>query len=205
MARGRFITLEGGEGTGKTTQARRLAEALAADGTPVLLTREPGGSPGADTLRALLLGGSVSWAPLAETLLHFAARADHIARTIRPALEAGAWVICDRYYDSTMVYQGDGLGADKAAIATLSSLMDLVPDLTLMLDVPIAVTEARLKARGGEADRYESLGADFFVRIRAGFQALAAAHPARFAVHDATGTPDEITAALLATVRARLA
>src|SRR5579872_3795822 len=129
-----FITLEGGEGAGKSTQTTLLADALVARGLPVLRTREPGGAPGAETLRSLLLGGTVDWSAPAETLLHFAARAEHIEKTIRPALDAGMWVVCDRYYDSTMAYQGYGQGADRDMIATLSRLLRLDPDVTLVLD-----------------------------------------------------------------------
>ena len=117
---GRLITLEGGEGAGKSTQTGLLVDALARAGLPVLRTREPGGAPGAEKLRELLLNGDVAWSAPAETLLHFAARAEHAERTIRPALAAGMWVVCDRFADSTMVYQGWGQGADRAAIATLT-------------------------------------------------------------------------------------
>ena len=147
---GRFITLEGGEGAGKSTQAKLLAEALAARGLPVLRTREPGGAPGAEVLRDLLLGGRVDWSAPAETLLHFAARAEHVERTIRPALDAGMWVVCDRFYDSTMAYQGYGLGADRGMIAALIRLVGVHPDLTIVLDVSDAVAVARrAQARGG--------------------------------------------------------
>ncbi len=141
-----FITLEGGEGAGKSTQARMLAAWLAQQGRAVLLTREPGGAPGAETLRRLLLSGEHDWSAAAETLLHFAARAEHIARSIRPALEAGMVVVCDRFADSTMAYQGYGQGADRAAIATLTGLLGLAPDLTLVLDIDDA--EARGAAGG---------------------------------------------------------
>ena len=180
----RFITFEGGEGGGKSTQAGLLAERLAARGVPVLLTREPGGAPGAEILRNLLLGGSTSWSEQAETLLHFAARAEHVAKTIRPALAAGLWVVCDRFADSTMAYQGFGQGAARDDIAVLTRMMRLVPDLTLVLDVPVAVTVARLAARGAVADRYERLGAEFFTRIRDGFLSVAAAAPERCVVLD---------------------
>lgn len=204
MPAGKFITLEGGEGGGKSTQARHLAEALAANGLPVLLTREPGGAPGAEHLRGLLLGGEIDWSAPAETLLHFAARAEHVERTILPALEAGMWVVCDRFADSTMVYQGWGQGADKGAIATLTNLLRARPDLTLVLDVPVEVSLARLAARGAAADRYEKLGAPFFAAIREGFLAVAAAEPARCVVLD--GTPDEtqVAGAILGAVRERL-
>jgi dTMP kinase len=200
---GRFITLEGGEGAGKSTQARRLAEALRARGHPVLTTREPGGAPGAEILRGLLLSGEVAWSLPAETLLHFAARAEHVERTIRPALSAGTWVVCDRFYDSTMVYQGHALGGDRAAIATLARLLGLVPDLTIVLDLPVPAALARLQARGTAADRYERLGADFFARVRAGFRAVAAAEPARCAVVDADADVAIVAARVWALVEAR--
>ncbi len=204
MGTGRFITLEGGEGGGKSTQARLLAEALSAMGLPVLMTREPGGAPGAEHLRGLLLGGEIDWSAPAETLLHFAARAEHVERTIRPALDAGMWVVCDRFADSTMVYQGWGQGADRDAIATLTSLLRARPDLTLVLDVSVETTLARLVRRGAAADRYERLGAPFFATIRDGFRAVAAGEPDRCALID--GEPDEskVAAAILDTVRARL-
>ncbi len=201
---GRFITLEGGEGGGKSTQARRIADALAARGLPVLLTREPGGSPGSEVLRNLLLGGEISWSPPAEVLLHFAHRAEHVEKTIRPALAAGMWVICDRFYDSTAVYQGDGQGADRRQIAALIALLDFRPNLTLILDIPVATTVARLRSRGGGADRYESMGEGFFARVRDGFLAIAAAEPERCVVVDGTAEPDAVTAALLAAMDARL-
>ena len=153
MPTGRFITLEGGEGAGKSTQVRLLANALAQLGLPILRTREPGGAPGAEILRTRLRGGSVDWSPQAETLLHFAARAEHVEKTIRPALAAGTWVVCDRFYDSTMAYQGYGQGADRGMIATLADLLRLVPDLTIVLDVSEAVAIARQIARGADADR----------------------------------------------------
>jgi dTMP kinase len=202
--RGCFITFEGGEGAGKSTQARRLAEGLAADGVPVLLTREPGGSPGAEILRDILLNGRHDWAPSAEIILHFASRAEHIARTIRPALDAGITVICDRYYDSTLVYQFYGQGGDRHAIAVLSDLMGLVPDLTLVLDVSVATTQARLAARGQAADRYERLGAPFFTRIRDGFQAVAADNPARCVLVPAEADMHRLETCLRAIVDARL-
>jgi dTMP kinase len=202
--RGRFITLEGGEGAGKSTQAIRLAQALSAAGIPVLRTREPGGAPGADILRDMLLSGSHQWAPLAEVLLHFAARAEHVARTIEPALASGVWVVCDRFYDSTMVYQGFGLGADRSAIAELSTLIGLVPDLTLVLDVAVSTTEARLAARGNAADRYERLGAAFFDRVRQGFLAVAQAAPARCVVLSGEGAADAVAADIWAAIGSRL-
>lgn len=203
--RGRFITLEGGEGAGKSTQARLLAGALSVMGLPVLLTREPGGAPGAEHLRELLLNGKIAWSAPAEVLLHFAARAEHIERSILPALEAGMWVVCDRFADSTMVYQGYGQGADLQAIATLTGLLRAWPDLTLVLDVPVEVSMARLAARGTAADRYERLGAPFFAAIRDGFREIARAEPERCAPIDATPEEAVVAAEILRTVHMRLA
>ena len=200
-----FITLEGGEGAGKSTQLALLARRLEAHGHSVLRTREPGGSPGADILRALLLSGRHDWSDLAEVLLHFASRAEHVDRVVRPALAAGAWVLCDRYYDSTMVYQGFGLGADRAAIATLQRLIGLVPDLTLVLDVPVSTTESRLAARGLAADRYERLGEAFFTKVREGFLSVAAAAPQRCVVLSGEGGVDEVSERIWQVVQARLA
>jgi dTMP kinase len=148
MARGYFITLEGGEGAGKSTQARRLAAALAAAGVPVLRTREPGGAPGAERIRDLLLSPG-SWDSLTEAMLHFAARREHVVRSIRPMLEAGAWVICDRFADSTLAYQGAGQGLAYETWARLCDLTleGLQPDLTLILDLPVEAGLAR--AAGG--------------------------------------------------------
>ncbi len=202
--RGRFITLEGGEGAGKSTQARRLAAALRRAGLPVLETREPGGTNGAERVRALLLDPQAEWATLAETLLHVAARADHVARLIRPALDGGTWVVCDRYADSTMAYQGYGQGADRTQIAALAAMIGLRPDLTLVLDLPPEVGRRRAAARPHAADRYEQLGADFFARVHAGFCAIAAAEPERCVLIDAMGEEDEVAARVLAAVRARL-
>jgi dTMP kinase len=168
----------------------------------VLLTREPGGSPGAERLRALLLGGEPRFAPEAETLLHFAARADHVARTIRPALAAGMWVVCDRFADSTMAYQGYGLAADRAGIAMLAGLIGLVPDLTLVLDVSAAVATARLAARGVRPDHYERLGAAFHARVRAGFRAIAEAEPARCRLIGADGPAAEVHETIMRAVAA---
>jgi dTMP kinase len=202
--RGRFITLEGGEGAGKTTQARRLAEALAASGLPALRTREPGGAPGAEAIRDLLLGRG-PWDGHAEMLLHFAARREHLTRMIRPALASGIWVVSDRFADSTLAYQGFGQGVPRAAWDALVevSLEGLRPDLTLVLD--IGTEEGLERAAGrGETNRYETLGEDFHLRVRDGFRAIAAEDPARCAVVDATDSPEGVAAAILALVRARL-
>lgn len=196
---GRFITLEGGEGTGKTTQARLLADALIARGLAVLRTREPGGTPGAEAVRRLLLSGEVALVPLAETLLHIAARAEHAARVIRPALEAGTWVVCDRFADSTMAYQGWGQGVDREQVAALAGMIDLVPDATIVLSVSPATATARLRARGGEGDRYERMDTRFHARVAAGFRAIAAAEPARCALVEADAPPAAVHAAILRT------
>jgi dTMP kinase len=195
---GRFITLEGGEGAGKTTQAGLLVAALRARGLTVLRTREPGGSPGAELLRGILLGGEVDWSPRAETLLHFAARAEHLAKTIVPALERGDWVVCDRFYDSTMAYQGFGQGADRAFIAAQTGLLGIVPDVTIVLDVGEDVAAERLRQRGAASDRYEVLGTAFHARVREGFRAIAAAEPFRCVLVDASLDVQVVHAAVVA-------
>ena len=202
---GRFITLEGGEGAGKSTQAKLLAAALTERGLPVLQTREPGGAPGAEVLRSLLLGGSVAWSAPAETLLHFAARAEHVERTIGPALQAGMWVVCDRFYDSTMAYQGYGLGASRDMIAALTRLVGVHPDLTIVLDVSEPVAVERQLKRGMDADRYERLDASFHARVNAGFRAIAAGAPERCVLVDANGSESATHAAVIAAIAARMA
>ena len=206
MARGYFITFEGGEGAGKSTQARRLAERLSTLGRTVVLTREPGGSAGAEAIRALLVSGAADrWSPVSETLLMYAARRDHIERVIEPALVRGAWVVCDRFADSTRAYQGAGGGTDPALIAAMERfvLEDVVPDLTLIFDLPPAVGLARAAARGGEM-RFESKGMIFHETLRAGFLEIAEAEPGRCALVDATRSMDEVEAAVAAAVRTRL-
>jgi dTMP kinase len=186
----RFITLEGGEGAGKSTQARRLATALRGVGLDIIETREPGGSPGAEEIRRLLTAGEPArWSPMAETLLHFAARADHVRRTIRPALAAGRWVCCDRFADSTMAYQGYGHGIDRDFIARLAVavLGDLRPDLTLIFDLPVEQGLARAAARSGHEDRYEKMDRSFHEALRRGFLDIAGQDPQRCVVIDAGG------------------
>ncbi len=202
--RGCFVSIEGGEGAGKSTQARRLHAALTGLGHETLLTREPGGTPGAEALRRMLLSGDIAWSLPAETLLHFAARADHVEQVIRPALHRGAWVVCDRFYDLTMVYQGYGQGADRGRIANLSAQLDLSPDLTIVLDVPVEISLARLARRAEAADRYERLGTAFFERVRNGFREVARAEPARCVLIDASGPEDATETAIWASVSARL-
>ncbi|MCS6890332.1 MAG: dTMP kinase [Rhodovarius sp.] len=192
-----FITLEGGEGAGKSTQARRLAAALTARGQPVLLTREPGGAAGAEALRGLLLARPFD--ARAEMLLHFAARREHLVRSIRPALAAGATVVCDRFADSTFAYQVGGQGGDPQLWAALvtHTLEGIWPDLTFLLDLPVEVGLARAAARG-EANRYEAADPDFHHRVRLAYHALAAREPERFRLIDATLPEDEVAEAILA-------
>lgn len=197
---GLFITLEGGEGAGKSTQARLLAEGLAAAGRPVLLTREPGGAPGAEALRRMLLGGEHDWSATAECHLHFAARAEHLARTVLPALGAGMVVVCDRFVDSTMAYQGWGLGADRTLIAGLTRLLPVQPDMTLVLRVSPAQRQARLASRRGTLDHYEAMDAGFHARVAEGFAAIAVAEPRRCRVIEADGAVAAVQAAIWAAI-----
>lgn len=205
---GKFVTLEGGEGGGKSTQIRRLAAALKGQVDEVVLTREPGGSPGAEQIRGLLVDGEVHrWDSITETLLHFAARRDHLVSTVQPALARGAWVISDRFADSTLAYQGYGHGVDKRDIAELYRICvgGLKPDLTLILDLPVEAGLARAVGRGGGEDRYERMDLDFHERLRQGFLEIARTEPERCAVIDASLGEDEVHEQIMAAVRARLA
>ncbi|WP_374470520.1 dTMP kinase [Phenylobacterium sp.] len=207
MARGRFITIEGGEGAGKTTQLRRLLARLQREGHEVVATREPGGSPGAESIRELVLNGSADrWSAVTETLLMYAARRDHIERVIRPALERGAWVICDRFADSTLAYQGAAGGADIRLIESLEFhvLEDTRPDLTLVFDIPSHLGLERAHARAGGEMRFESKGIEFHERLREGFLNIAEGDPKRCAVIDARGTVDQVESEVWATVADRL-
>lgn len=205
-AKGKFITFEGGEGAGKTTHVRRLAVRLEAAGIEAITTREPGGSPGGDAIRTLLLhGAGVAWSPLSEVLLHYAARREHLDHTILPALSAGKWVVCDRFADSTMAYQGYGQGADRAQIEAVHRLVvgDFAPDLTVVLDLPAALGRERASARDAGGDRYEAMAAQTHARIRQGFLAIAAAAPARCVVIDATQAVDAVDRAVAAALARR--
>ncbi|WP_287942072.1 dTMP kinase [Sphingopyxis sp.] len=199
--RGRFITLEGGEGVGKSTQIRALAAALAERGIDVVATREPGGSAGAEAIRALLMEGDDDrWDARSEALLFAAARADHVARTIRPALERGAWVLCDRFVDSTRAYQGAGGGITDADIMMLHGFgsLGLLPDRTFLLTVTVEEAHRRLAARdAGGADRMGSKPADYQARLAARFAEIAAAEPLRWRLVDADAPAAAVTAALL--------
>ena len=195
MTRGRFITLEGGEGAGKSTQAGRLVEALTARGIEVVRTREPGGSPGAEEIRALALNGAADrWSATTETLLMYASRSDHLEHTVRPALAAGDWVVCDRFADSSRAYQGAGGGVPQSFIEQLDATIvgEDQPDLTLIFDMPVEVGLERALARGGADLRFESTGLAFHQRLRDGFLASAAAPPERCRLIDATGDADAV-------------
>lgn len=207
MTRGQFITFEGGEGAGKTTQVKLLAEALDRAGIEVVTTREPGGSQGAEAIRALLVTGAVDrWDAHTEALLHTAARRDHLAKTVWPALERGAWVISDRFVDSTLAYQGYGHGLAKEFITDLTRLAigGFAPDLTLILDLPVEAGLARAGGRGGAEDRYERMGTAFHERLRQGFLDIARKEPDRCAVIDATAELDAVHQAVLRAVKSRL-
>jgi dTMP kinase len=207
--RGRFITLEGGEGTGKSTQAERLAARLRALGIGIVLTREPGGSAGADIMRHVLLSGAAKpLGPVAETLLFAAARADHVGATIAPALAEGKWVVCDRFIDSTRVYQG-ALGAvDPKLIRRLErvTVAETMPDLTFILDLPPETGLARAAQRRGRApaDRFETEGIEFHARLRQAFRDIAAAEPQRCVLIDADRTVDQVADDIWSFVNTRL-
>lgn len=199
----RFITLEGGEGVGKSTQLKRLAAALRERGHDVVETREPGGSPGAEAIRQLLLHGPDEWTAEAEALLFAAARADHVERTIRPALDAGHWVVCDRFLDSSLAYQGGagGLGVESVRRLHAFGSHDFLPDRTLLLRLPAGEADDRARARDSSgADRIGARGGDYHRRVAEAFGQLAAAEPDRFRIVDAGGTPDAVTPRLLAAI-----
>jgi dTMP kinase len=205
---GRFITLEGGEGAGKSTHVKRLVEALERVGIAAVPTREPGGAPGAEKIREILVSGPPErWDPLTETLLHFAARAEHVARVVRPALARGAWVVCDRFADSTMAYQGYGQGVGRAKVEEVGGavLGAFRPDLTLILDVPADQGLARAAKRATGGTRYESMGIEFHQKLRDAFLDIARREPDRCVLIDATKPKDDVATDILAAVRARLA
>jgi dTMP kinase len=207
--RGKFITFEGGEGTGKSTQASRLAQRLESLGLSVTLTREPGGSPGGEIIRHVLLSGAAKpFGPEVEAMLFAAARNDHISHRIEPALVSGRWVVCDRFADSTRVYQGAAGNVDERFIRALErvSMGGLVPDLTFVLDVPVDVGLDRAKSRRGEAnaDRFEAEKAEFHERLRGAYLALAAAEPERCVILDARGSKDAVAKRVWNTVNLRL-
>ena len=203
---GRFITFEGGEGAGKSTQIRRLADGLSALGIACVTTREPGGSPGAEEIRALLVNGEPGrWNPVTETLLVYAARADHVARTIGPTLVAGKWVLCDRFTDSTYAYQGAGRGLARETIRRIDAVVldDFKPDFTLVLDLPVETGLARANRRGASESRFEQFDIAFHERLRQAFIDITRRNPDRCALIDAGQSEDDIAAVILAAVKRR--
>jgi len=203
LAQGRFIAFEGGEGVGKSTQCRLLAEALHAAGHEVVLTREPGGTPGAEAVRALLLDADGSWGARAEALLFAAARADHVDKLIAPALARGAFVVCDRFLGSSLAYQGGGSGVSVEDITTLHTIgsQGLLPDLTVLVEAPADITAQRLMARdAGNADRIGGREAAYHERVGAAFAAQAQAAPQRFARINGLGSRQDVQARVLAAV-----
>ena len=210
MKRGKFISIEGGEGVGKSTQIATVRDELSARGIEVVLTREPGGTPRAERIRELLLeNSSEPMPPGCELLLMFAARATHVENVIRPTLERGAWVICDRFIDATYAYQGGGRGFDLQLISTLEQavLGTLRPDLTLLLDAPVELTSERARLRNeasGSADRFEREQRAFFERVRIAYLDRAQREPHRICVIDATQSVERVSEAIRAALRSRL-
>ena len=190
-----FITFEGGEGAGKSTQIALLAERLNTAGQQVVVTREPGGTAGAEAVRSLLRQG-IDWLPLSETLLQFAARHEHVEHVIKPALALDKYVLCDRFSDSTIAYQGYGMGVPLVTIEQIAaiSLTGFAPDLTIMLDIPVQIGLERAIGRDGTAERYEKLPIDFHRQLLAGYHTMAAAEPDRWAIVDANRGKVEIAA-----------
>lgn len=207
MTRGRFITLEGGEGTGKSTQVRLLAGGLSERGRPAIATREPGGAPGAEEIRNLLVTGTTDrWSPTAELLMMNAARDDHLRNTIRPALDNGTWVVCDRFADSSRAYQGIVGGVDLRLVDAVERAVvgDTVPDLTIVLDLDVDQGLARTHAREvGTEDRFERKGREFHMALREAFLDIAAANPDRCVVVDAGRPLDDVAEAIGAIVAQR--
>ncbi|WP_443747571.1 dTMP kinase [Asticcacaulis solisilvae] len=196
-SRGRFIAFEGGEGAGKSTQVRTIVSRLRDRGLEVVQTREPGGSPGAEALRNLLVTGDAGrWSPMSELLMMYAARSDHLEKIIRPALDRGAWVVCDRFADSSRAYQGAGGGVGPYFIEAVDAAVvaDTQPDLVVVMDMPVEAGLKRAASRGDTENRFESKGAAFHERLRDGFLRRAAAVPGRYRVIDADRTIEAIAA-----------
>ena len=208
MTRGRFIAFEGGEGMGKSTQARMLAEALRESGLTVTLTREPGGTPGAEAIRELLLAPpGAGWTMEAEALLFAAARADHVAHSIRPSLDGGGWVICDRFIDSSRAYQGVAGEMGDAAIMGLHAFgsAGLMPDLTIMIEAPQDIVSARLAERDGDnSDAIGGRTSAYHAAVNEAFRDLASRDPARFAIVDGAGSIEDVHRRVLSEVARRL-
>lgn len=200
--KGRFITLEGGEGVGKSTQIRLLADYLRERGLDVIETREPGGTEGAEAIRALLLGGEADrWNPRAEALLFAAARSDHVQRVIRPAIEAGSWILCDRYVDSNRAYQAGASGLADADIMVAHRIgsQGLMPDRTFLLELPLDIAEARAAQRdAGTTDRFGARGRSFHERVAKAFHSYAQSEPERFRIVDASAVPEEVNLKIIA-------
>ncbi len=206
MNAGKFISFEGGEGGGKSTQVKRLADGLRHAGIDVVQTREPGGAPGAEEIRKLLVTGAVDrWRPETEMLLNYAARVEHVGQTIRPALAAGQWVISDRFHDSTAAYQGYGHGVSRQKIDALHRLLldDFVPDVTLILDIPVAAGISRTVSRSGDENRYERMDTAFHERLRDGFLEIAKAAPERCVVIDAGQSIEQVFSEVSAALELR--
>lgn len=203
---GRFVAFEGGEGTGKSTQARMLADALGERGHKVVLTREPGGTPGAETIRAMLLDRAFNWSLRAEALLFAAARADHVGNFIRPAIDRGAWVVCDRFIDSSRAYQaGEGALTDNEIMDLHRAGSEgLMPDVTVLITVSPETAAQRLAARdGSSSDRIGGRPEAYHARVARRFTSLAEAEPGRFAMIDGEGAPDDVHNRVLAALGMR--
>ena len=205
MTAGRFISFEGGEGVGKSTQGRMLADALRKRGIEVVMTREPGGTPGAEAIRSLLLTNEGDgWGARAEALLFAAARADHVEKLIRPAIARGAWVICDRFVDSSRAYQGGGSGLSDADVLALHAIgsEELLPDRTLLLSAEPEVSAKRLALRDGDiADRIGGRSAAYHASVAAAFHKFVANEPERFTIIAADGSPDDVHQRVLAAIK----
>jgi len=207
--RGRFITLEGGEGVGKSTLATALEARLVSRGLKVVRTREPGGTPGAEAIRQLILNPPVEvtgWEPIAETLLFYAARTDHLDKLIRPALASGAWVICDRFSDSTRAYQAAAGNVPSEHIETIDRICvgDTTPDITLILDLPLAVARQRMTARANDKDAIESRVLSYHEAVHKAFLDIARANPQRCVVLDASAAPETLATSALTAIDTRL-
>jgi len=197
--RGRFITFEGGEGGGKSTHVRLLANFLRSLGLDVLCTREPGGAPAAEVIRHILIEGATEqFHAKTEVLLHYAARHEHLVKTIQPALREGTWVISDRFADSTMAYQGFGFGVDTTWISGVDQLVrgDLSPDLTIILDISVGDGRSRVLSRARSMDRYDEMELSFHSRVRAGFMTIAQSNPGRCRVIDASASIEDVATAI---------
>lgn len=209
VAKGRFITLEGGEGVGKSTLAAALEARLVARGVKVVRTREPGGTPGAEAIRRLILSPPVEvagWEPIAETLLFYAARSDHLDKLIRPALQAGSWVICDRFSDSTRAYQAAAGHVPSEHIETLDRICvgETTPDLTLVLDLPLSAARHRMTARANDKDAIESRVLSYHEAVHKAFLDIARANPRRCVVLDASAAPEMLADLAMVAIDARI-